>query len=60
MYQRKTKDFYEILGCYNLGYEVVTTEETWKEAKHRIREYRENEVGTSFKIVKKRELITKE
>lgn len=53
-YVRKTEDEYEIQGNYGFGFELVTTETTWKKAKESIKEYRENEPGTSFKIVKKR------
>lgn len=54
MYQRKTEDEYEIQGFYSYGWEVVTTETTRKEAKEQLKCYRENEAGTSFRIVKKR------
>ena len=59
MYQRKTKDTYEVQGYYDsqYGYEEVTTEETWKDAKGMLKCYRENEPGISFRIVKKRERI---
>jgi hypothetical protein len=58
-YTRKTKDVWEIQGYYSrqYGYECVTSEETYKEAKIRLREYRENEPGISFKITLKREKI---
>lgn len=62
MYKRKTIDVYEIQGYYGetYGYEVVTTEETYKDAKEQLKCYRENEPAISFRIVKKREKITKE
>jgi hypothetical protein len=53
-YVRKTVDEYEIQGNYGYGYEVVTTEETWKQAKEQIKCYREHEKGVAFRIVKKR------
>lgn len=55
-YVRKTKDEYEIQGYYGstYGYETVTTEKTWKEAKAQIKCYRENEPGIDFRIQKKR------
>lgn len=54
-YIRKTKDEYEIQVNYGqYGFECVTTEETFKEAKERLKEYRENEPGYPAKIVKKR------
>lgn len=59
MYKRKTIDLYDVQGYYDslCGFETVTTEETWKEAKERIKEYRENEPGTSFRVKKYREAI---
>lgn len=43
MYIRKTKDEYEIQGHYGQGWEMVTTEETWREAKNQLKCYNENE-----------------
>lgn len=55
MYVRKTKDEYEIQGYYGgqYGWECVTTEETWKEAKEQVKCYRDNE-PYSFRIRTKR------
>ncbi len=53
-YIRKTYDEYEIQGDYGYGFECVTTESTWKEAKAQLRCYRENELGIAFRIQKKR------
>ena len=55
-YIRKTVDEYEIQGYYGpqYGYEMVTVEETYKDAKAQLKCYRENEPGVSFRIVKKR------
>ena len=53
-YARKTKDEFDIIGHYPQGHEVVTTETTFKEANARLKEYRENEPGTSFRIKIKR------
>lgn len=53
-YKRKTYDLFEIQGRYGCGWEVVTTETSFREAKDRIREYRENELGVSFRIKTKR------
>ncbi len=52
-YIRKTIDEYEIQGNYGLGWECVTTEDTWKDAKAQVKCYRENE-SYSFRIRKKR------
>lgn len=58
-YIRKTKDVYEAQGCYSAqyGFETVTTEETYKDAKIQIKCYRENEPGVDFRIRCKREAI---
>ena len=55
-YVRKTTDEYDILADYGYGhgYEVVTTETTFKEAKQRAREYRENDTAAIDVIIKKR------
>ncbi len=52
--QRVTRDEYQIHGYYCGGWEEVTCEDTRKEARERLKEYRENETGTAFKIVKRR------
>ena len=54
MYQRKTTDEYEIQGNYGYGFEMVTTEETWKAAREQLKCYRENEPEYIHRIVKKR------
>ena len=51
---RKTEDEYQIHGYYEGGWEEVTAESTFKEAKDRVKEYRANEPKTQFKIIKKR------
>jgi len=55
-YVRKTTDEYDILADYGFGhgYEVVCTEETYKEAKQRAREYRENDTAALDIKIKKR------
>ena len=57
--ERKTRDTFEVQGNYGYGhgYEVVTTEEDRIEARRALREYRENEPGVPFRIVKRRERI---
>lgn len=62
-YQRKTQDVYEIQGNYGYGhgFECVNTETTMFDARRSMRKYRENEKGTTFRIVKKRiKVITNE
>ena len=57
VYTRKTKDEFNILGFYySYGWECVTSEDTRKEARERLKEYRENEPNTSFKLQVKRVL----
>lgn len=45
---------FDIEGLYCYGWEVVTCEETYSEARARVREYRENEAGTAFRMKKRR------
>lgn len=42
-YVRKTRDEIDIQQLTAEGWETVHTEETWREAKARVREYRENQ-----------------
>ncbi len=54
-YTRKTADEFRIMGYYPPhGWEEVTAEDTYKEARARLKEYRENERGTSFYIKRAR------
>ena len=55
-YTMKTVDIYEIQVDYGFGYgfETVCSEYNYKEAKQRLKEYRENERGI-FRIKKTRE-----
>ncbi len=41
-YVRKTYDEYEIVTNYGYGWEVECTEDSIKEARQRVKEYREN------------------
>lgn len=56
MYQRKTKDEYHIEGQYgdSYGWEMVTIEETYPEAKNMLKCYNENEPNIPHRIVKRR------
>lgn len=54
MYKRKTVDELQIHGFYTFGWEEVTCEDNYKKARQRLKEYRENEPNTSFKLVVKR------
>jgi len=55
-YIRKTYDEYEIQGYTGpqYGWEVMTTETDPREAKARLREYRENQPEYPYRIVKRR------
>lgn len=58
-YKRKTKDYWEVQGNYGPahGWEMVTCEDSYSEARQRLREYRENEPQYSFRLRTKRERI---
>lgn len=55
--QRITADSFEGHGNYGHGFEMVTAEETRKAARVRLREYRDNEPGVCFKIIRKMERV---
>lgn len=42
-YRRKTRDEYEILADYGGKWEVVTVEETLRDALNMLKDYREND-----------------
>lgn len=54
-YVRKTKDEYELQANYGYGdgFECICTEETHREIRQRLAEYRQNE-GGNYRIVKRR------
>lgn len=54
MYKRKTEDEYQVHGFYSGTWEEVTCEDNRMEALKRLCEYRANEPGTAFKLVKRR------
>jgi hypothetical protein len=55
----KTRPIWIVQGNYGYGqgWEDVTAEEDRKEARDRIREYRENERGVPFRLIRRREKI---
>ena len=59
-YIRKTRDEYDIESNHGYGWDVVTSEDTAKEARAQVRCYRENEPQASHRIVKRRVPITTE
>lgn len=52
-HQRKTRDEWRISGNYGYGWDVECTEDTLREARARLREYRENG-GGAYKLTKHR------
>jgi len=42
-------NYWDIQGNYGQGWEVVTAEHRWADARERLREYRENEPGFRFR-----------
>lgn len=59
-YRRKTRDEYDIEGHYGHGWECVTSEDSWKEARARLKEYRENEPQYAHRLRKRRVRIDQE
>ena len=53
-YTRKTRDEYEVQGYFGYGWEMVTTEDTWKGAKSQRQCYRDNDSKHIYRIIKKR------
>ena len=53
-YIRKTRDAYLVVGDYGSGYEEVMEEETMKDARQMLKDYRENVPQYPHKIVVKR------
>lgn len=58
-YKRKTRDFWDIQQYTGAeyGWETVTAEDTWKDAKRALREYRENQPEYPVRAKRKRERI---
>jgi hypothetical protein len=54
VYRRKTADEFQVHGYYAGHWEEVTCEASRREALKRLREYRDNEPGTGFRMVRKR------
>jgi len=59
-YQRKTRDYWDIEQHTGYGWEVVNAEETWKDAKRSLKEYRENQPMFGVRARKRRERITQD
>ncbi len=56
-YQRKTRDYWDIEQQYPDGWEVVTSEVTWKETKENLKLYRQNQPEYPVRSVKHRERV---
>jgi hypothetical protein len=52
-YKRLTEDEYTVQSNNGYGWEDVTSETTRKEAKERLKEYRENEPQYSHRLIKR-------
>ncbi len=55
-YIRKTVDRWDIMGNYGYGGDCECSEYTYKEAKQRLKEYRENG-GGAYRLEKRREKL---
>jgi hypothetical protein len=53
-YERKTVDWFYIMGVYEKGEEELTVESSMKDARQRLREYRENEPQYRHRIKERR------
>ena len=53
-YVRKTVDEWHTQGNYGCGWETVTIDETYAEARQMLRDYNENEPQYPHRIIKKR------
>ncbi len=58
-YTRKTKDEYQIHGNYGSGWEEVTADDTYKEARQTLKDYRINQPEYPHKLIIKRIPIEK-
>ena len=53
-YVRKTVDEYHTQGNYGCGWETVTIDDNYADAKQMLRDYRENEPEYPHRLIKKR------
>jgi len=54
MKTRKTRDEYQMFSDYGQGWEHELSEDTWKEMRERLKEYRSNAPQYRYKSVKRR------
>ena len=52
--QRKTRDEWQLHANYGQGFEHEISEDSWKEMRDRLKEYRENAPEYQYKAVKRR------
>lgn len=57
MYQRKTRDRWDIMTNYGYGWDCECSEYSYKEARQTLKEYRENIAG-AVRLEKHREKIS--
>lgn len=57
MYQRKTRDRWDIMTNYGYGWECECSEYSYKEARQTLKEYREN-ISGAVRLEKHREKIS--
>lgn len=50
MERKESTHYWAVEGCYAYGWEEVAAEDVRAEALARLREYRENERGTVFRV----------
>lgn len=56
MYQRKTRDRWDIMTNYGYGWDCECSEYSYKEARQTLKEYREN-ISGAVRLEKHREKI---
>jgi hypothetical protein len=59
-YVRKTRDEYNVEQNWDQGWEAVCSENTRREARERLKEYRENQPEAPARIVKRRVKINQQ
>lgn len=57
MYQRKTRDRWDIMTNYGYGWDCECSEYSYKEARQTLKEYREN-ISGAVRLEKHREKIS--
>lgn len=57
MYQRKTRDRWDIMTNYGYGWDCECSEYNYKEARQTLKEYREN-ISGAVRLEKHREKIS--